>query len=421
MADATQTPMARPSPLEAADLALEVVILLIFGVFMLLFGALLPWIDKGALPYSPDGAYGLFLVLTAFQVITMGKTPFGDMRRSWLIVLAGGAAALLGMASCFIPGRLSEPVRLTVGTLLFAGGTSLLLQLAFSPSKAKVWLRRPGIPRHLTLGCGLVYMLSMALGLFTLRPGIVPNDLIALLLLVDGASLFYLAWAIQTVSRSPHPEDRSESPVAPGERRPTVRLRLLREVSLSLFLATLVLLAVLLTFLGLVLIPVNLGLLQFSPDGLQGLLLVVFAIQIMSLGHTPVGGFRRSWTLVAFGILFVGLGAFSCLVPGILTHYLRLLLALLNLAAGTVSFIRRFRQNRHAGKNPRPEAVPPLVLKLQTTQKVLDALVIAFGVAMFAPGLVPGLLNAVIILANGLFLIRLATILKKLEIVEAAS
>ena len=72
---------------EDANLVLEVVILLIFGVFILLFGALLPWIHRGALPYSPEGAYGLFLVLVSFQVVTMGKTPFGDLRRSWIVVL----------------------------------------------------------------------------------------------------------------------------------------------------------------------------------------------------------------------------------------------------------------------------------------------------------------------------------------------
>jgi hypothetical protein len=46
----------------------------------------------------------------------------------------------------------------------------------------------------------------------------------------------------------------------------------------SLSVATIVMIAVLLTLLGLVLIPVNLGLLPFSPDGLQGLLLLLFAV-----------------------------------------------------------------------------------------------------------------------------------------------
>ncbi|MDD4470842.1 MAG: hypothetical protein PHT97_06775, partial [Methanoculleus sp.] len=44
------------------DISLEVVILLVFGVFMLIFGLLLFRIHTGELPYSPDSTYGLFLV-----------------------------------------------------------------------------------------------------------------------------------------------------------------------------------------------------------------------------------------------------------------------------------------------------------------------------------------------------------------------
>jgi hypothetical protein len=165
----------------------------------------------------------------------------------------------------------------------------------------------------------------------------------------------------------------------------------------------------------LVLIPVNLGLLNFSPDGLQGLLLVIFAIQMLSLGETLVGRFRRSRALVAFGVVFVGLGAFSCLVPGVLTHHLRVLLALLNLAAGSVFCARRFLQHRRDRQRSPAEAVPPILVKLQGTQTVLNGVVIAFGITMLVPGLVPGLLNAVIIVANGLLLFRLAAILGKLE------
>ncbi|MBP7867354.1 MAG: hypothetical protein KA419_15570 [Acidobacteria bacterium] len=415
MSGTNRTLNVRPDPGEEAGLALETVILLIFGVFMLLFGMLLSRFLAGALPYSPDGAYGLFLVLTAFQVITLGKTPYGDVRRSGFAVLAGIAAALLGMASCFVPGRLTDPVRLLVGMVLTTGGLSLFLQLALSREKARRWLRLPGVPRHLAVGCGLVYLLSVVLGLVTLRPGYVPGYGVAGLLLADGFGLFYLAWAIQAVSRLKPPKGREEPSVAPGERRLAGRSRLLREASLSPATATLILLAVLLSFLGLVLLPVNLGLLNFSPDGLQGLLLVIFAIQMLSLGETPVGRFRRSWALVVFGVMFVGLGAFSCLVPGVLTHHLRVLLALLNLAAGSVFFARRFVQQRRDRQRVRAEAVSPILVKLRGTQAVLNGTVIAFGITMLVPGLVPGLLNAVIIVANGLLLFRLAAILGKLE------
>src|SRR5690554_3132624 len=80
-----------------SDLSLEVVILLVFGVFMSLFGLLLLRIQTGELPYAPDSTYGLFLVIVSFQVITMGKTPFGDLRRSWAVILLGVGTAVVGM------------------------------------------------------------------------------------------------------------------------------------------------------------------------------------------------------------------------------------------------------------------------------------------------------------------------------------
>jgi len=58
---------------DESDLFLEVVILLIFGVFMFILGLLLFCISTGDLPYTPDSLYGLFLVLVSFQIITMGK------------------------------------------------------------------------------------------------------------------------------------------------------------------------------------------------------------------------------------------------------------------------------------------------------------------------------------------------------------
>ncbi len=69
---------------------------------MLLFGIVLFKIHTGELPYTPDSTYGLFLIIVSFQIVTMGKTPFGDMRRSWAIVIIGICTAIIGMTACFI-------------------------------------------------------------------------------------------------------------------------------------------------------------------------------------------------------------------------------------------------------------------------------------------------------------------------------
>ena len=111
---------------EESDLSLEGVILLVFGLFASLFGWLLLGIHTGALPYSPDSMYGLFLVLISFQIITMGKTPFGDLRRSLMVIILGICVAVIGMLACFIPGYFTDLIRILVGVILFTGGIALL-------------------------------------------------------------------------------------------------------------------------------------------------------------------------------------------------------------------------------------------------------------------------------------------------------
>lgn len=184
-----------------SELSLEVVILIVFGVFMLLFGLLLFRIQTGELPYAPDSTYGLFLVIVSFQVITMGKTPFGDLRRSWAVIVLGVCTAIVGMVACFIPGLLAEPVRILVGILLSAGGVALLVQLFFSEDKARVWLKVPGALQHLTVACGLVYVVSIVLGIITLLPGITTDTVTAVFLVIYGVGFFYLSWSIQKVGR----------------------------------------------------------------------------------------------------------------------------------------------------------------------------------------------------------------------------
>lgn len=196
---------------EESDLSLEVVILLVLGVFMLLFGLLLFRIHTGDLSYTPDSTYGLFLVILSLQIITMGKTPFGDLRRSWIVVIIGICTAILGMFACFIPGLLTALVRILVGIMLFVGGIALLLQLFISEEKAKKWMKISGILQQLTIACSLVYIMSVILGLITLIPGITTDPQTAVLLIIYGISFFYLSWCIQKVTIL-YPSEETENP-----------------------------------------------------------------------------------------------------------------------------------------------------------------------------------------------------------------
>ena len=414
---------------EHADLSLEIIILLIFGLFMALFGLLLPGIQRGALPYAPDSTHGLFLVLLAFQAITLGKTPFGDFRRSWLLVALGTGAAVAGMMGCFIPGLLREPLRLLVGFLLTSGGLTLLLGLLISRDKARLWLRGPAPLRHLTLAAGLVYALTLVAGLVTLLPGLSPPPYTAILLLACGASFFYLAGCLREVRRRYPTRIPPRSAKAPGGTEPPGRApglsalltHLGEEAALSLAPAFLFLLAVLLSLLGILFFPVSLGLLPFSPDGQLGLLLVLMAIQMLAMGETPAGKFQRSGWLVAAGMGFAGLGIFACIIPGVLTSTLQTLLGLLNLGGSLVLLAGRLRvrgRQRLAADPGSPPFSAPLTAplgKLAVTQTLLNLVGIGFGLSTLLPGLVPLPVIAGILILNGVLLFQLALILRQLE------
>lgn len=405
---------------EESDLSLEVVILLIFGLFASLFGLLLFRIHTGALPYAPDSMYGLFLVLVSIQTITLGKTPFGDLRRSWMVIFIGIGTAVIGMTACFIPGPLTGLVRILAGLLLAVGGISLLLQLFVSAEKARSWMKGPGILRHLTLAAVLVYMLSVASGLMTLFPGITTNPRTAVLLILYGASFFYLAWSIQQVGRRYPPDlarKAASGQLEPDNARPRAGFSLFREASLPLLPALLLLLAVLLTLLGMLLFPVNLGILLFSPDGQLGLLVVIMAVQMMAMGDTPVGQYKRSWLMILTGSGFAALGIFSCIVPGILTGMIRTLLGVLNLGGNAVLLARRFLPLPRERKPLEAEtgAIPPILKRMMLVQTALNLVGILFGLSMLLPGFLPGLVNAGILVINGLLLFQLAYILHQLD------
>jgi len=129
-----------------------------------------------------------------------------------------------------------------------------------------------------------------------------------------------------------------------------------------------------------------------------------------------MGQYRRSWLLIVIGIAFAAMGIFSCIVPGILTGVIQLLLALLNISGGVILLGKRFLPMLHGAGDPaaEPAALPPILKRLLVTQTVLNVVAIAFGISMLLPGLVPGTVIAGIVVINGLLLFVLVSILLKL-------
>jgi len=381
-----------------ASLPLEAALLLIAGLMVLLTGILLFPVAVGLLPYYENGLYGLLLFIFALQIITLGKTPFGDMNRSIPLIVLGIAVAGVGIVTCFIPDLLGAIPRTLLFVCFTPGSLLMLLQMYFSKRKLQTWLNYGGIFRHLIFSCGTVYLLSMIIGFIVLMRHLLSITLTAVIASIFGIAIIYLALVLRKIYLTfPQAENAN-----PG--------RFTLSTDKTMLLVT----GVFMMLLGALLIPINLGQLPFSGSAQLGLLMVIFAVQMLASGSTPVGAFPRSWLMVFIGLLFATLGIVSGMIPEILVKPLTSIIGILNMLGGIITIIKTVRSRLE--KSTTPWRKNPLILKrLFITQLILAVLSILFGTSMLISFILPGLVVGVILFANGGILLYLIVILSALE------
>jgi len=186
------------------------------------------------------------------------------------------------------------------------------------------------------------------------------------------------------------------------------------DIKLSIEQTMILFTSIFMIIIGVLLIPVNLGMLPFSSSAQLGILMVIFAIQMLAFGNTPIGPFPRTWPMIGLGILFAVLGAISCIIPGILVSVLTILVGILNILGGIIALTKMLPKGSKQKTEPR-EPIPPILKKLFATQLTLNLLQILFGTSMLIPGIVPGMVIGVILAANGGVLSYLLSILVTLD------
>ena len=162
------------------------------------------------------------------------------------------------------------------------------------------------------------------------------------------------------------------------------------------------------------LIPVNLGMMPFSGSAQLGLLMVMFAVQMLASGSTPIGPFPRSRLMILAGLLVAALGIVSSIIPGMLVAALTVLVGVLNLLGGLISLVKTVLPHLKKPTEPRIP-VPSILAKLFATQLILALLSILFGTATLVSNLLPGLVIGVVLAANGCVLFYLLRILLALD------
>jgi len=386
--------------LAEAELPLETAVLVIVGMTVLIAGLLLIPATAGVLPYYESGLYGLILFIFGLQTILMGKTPFGELPASRGLLGVGLFIASAGIVVCIIPSVPVRVVRAMLFVCLTPGGLLLMAQMILSPKKLRLWARVGGVLRPLPYSCTAVYLLSMILGsLLYMEQSACVHYLTAIVLTMQGGAVLYLARLLASVYRE-YPQSTGDSGGS-GD--------------LPFDKAMLLLMGVFLVLLGLLLFPVNLGIIPFAASAQIGLLMAVNAVQMLAAGGTPIGTFPRNGVMLLLGLLFAGAGIVSCIVPDLLTYPLTLLIGALNVANGVITLLKALPAMIKGAMNPLPEPIGPVLLRLYRTQTVMGGVSIMFGASMLLPGIISGLVISVVLTANGGVLLYLMRVLFQVE------
>lgn len=394
---------SRPVPFlfQQPYLPLEAIVLGLGGMTLAIAAMLLGPATHGVLPYYSNGLYGLLLVLFAFQTVALGKTPLGSFGCSPLMLAGGGAVAAVGVAACCIPSFHQIPRLLLL--VCFGGGLVQLIRMLADHGKLHLWLQQDNIFRHLSVSCAAVYLFSTltAFALWWEEP--VSPEAVTSLLFLNALGLFSLAVILRkTYQRYPG----AEKPIA-------------SRVELSATQSILLLLGIFMVLLGLLLIPVEIGLLPFAPSAQIGLLMVFFAVQMLAAGETPIGPFPRNWLMIGGGVLFAAAGIVSCIVPGYLLQPLTLVVGILNIANGLVTLCSCWRTVRQRGE-PLPSTLAVLGARLFKLQFILGLLAFLFGCSMLLPGILSGMVTGLILAANGAALLGLVQLLVRIDRLQTA-
>ncbi len=181
-----------------AEVGFDVVVLLVAGTTMLITGALLFPVSAGLLPYYENGLYGLLLFIFALQMVTLGRTPFGDTPRSKPLLMTGVGIAALGIITCFIPDIFSRFPRIILSTSFGPGGAVLMLQMIFSGTSSLNGESTAGYsaPDRGVHGSLLLLCLDRATHFQAASP---VHPVTAVVALLSGASLIYLAFTLQRI------------------------------------------------------------------------------------------------------------------------------------------------------------------------------------------------------------------------------
>jgi hypothetical protein len=162
---------------------------------------------------------------------------------------------------------------------------------------------------------------------------------------------------------------------------------------------------------GLLLFAVYSGKVPYYENGLYGLLIFIYALQITVLGKTPFGGIsQRTLPVLMLGIIIACIGIVTCFVPYLLKSIPR---AMLFMCFGPGGMILLLQMLFSKDKFPLWKKKGGILMKLAVNCAALYSLSIVISILLLDKDFIPESLTAFSVLLYGLLILSLTAVLYK--------
>ncbi|MDD5189357.1 MAG: hypothetical protein PHF57_14220 [Methanoregula sp.] len=186
------------------------------------------------------------------------------------------------------------------------------------------------------------------------------------------------------------------------------------EVNISLEVILLLAGGLIMLVLSAVLFSVAGGALPYYKDGVYGLLLVIYGLQLQTVGKNPIRYVKRSWSALIPGIIITSIGFVTCFVPGLLGDVPRILVIIIFGVGSIVLFLQLFisKEMYLSWKTPGCAIYTNLTLSCAAVYILGILIAVLIAIRMYQPGLLSTGLLAGVALLFGIVLFYLAFVLQ---------
>ena len=396
--------------IEKTNISPGVVLLPVIGLIMFVISAVLLMVTDNTVSLYEGGVFGLLLIIGGLYLQIAGRARIRSANLEIPVLLPGMIVTITGYCACFIPTILGRIPQFLVLVLLIFGVViliSFLIQIRESSQR-----REHHDYRSINLftaicgvTCTLAIMLALMIGMnIWWSPPLTTGFSVVVFLSLSMALLSLTIILQKVIQISFNSEIKPDNPYLTPDTVVGI------QYGFYMFI------------LGCLLIPVNLGLLPYSLNAMNGTLVVLFGVQVLVSGKMTTFTFRRTRFFFVAGMALVAGGTCAIIIQDTMVLPLAYVISVFIILGGLYLLYIIFRLNRNTEK---PALKPKgknlyLLLSLLFLAIVTAVLMIVFGLSMVITNLIPGMILAYILICFGIsqfFLLYVLSLAKKKHLI----